>query len=325
MTAVAVVVAVLLIVIGSHESTLWNSFLANPCKGKINVPAPYQNICEIRLQNVQSAGQYNRIALICGLALGPLFGLILGVNAVARELELGTTRLAWTQSFSRFRWLMIKCAINGVILVVILVPLCLIFEWWNKAAHYSARLSPSGFLISGFLPLVYSLVAFSLVVLLGLYLRRVGWSLVVGTVLIAIVLFAVETYIRPELVSPQFVVTNAAEVTQGSSTGFYSSGGIPSNSWARGSGYAPQGLKATPSTQTLSAYSNKVYKCFNTARGHEPGGQSYCLEHLHADFVGLYVPDSDFWSLQFSEYAIYLGIGLSLTAGSIVRLRRMMA
>jgi hypothetical protein len=325
MTTVAAIAAVLLVLLGRHESELWRNYLTNPCKGNVRASTKYQGVCAGRLQAVLNVGQFNKIATIFGLLVGPLFGSILGVNAVARELEAGTTRLAWTQSYSRPRWLMSKLSVNGAFLVAIFVPLCLIYDWWNKVAHYSARISPSGFPISGFLPLIYSVVAFSSAVLLGLYLRRAGWSLVTGLLLTAVVVFAVEIGIRPILVSPQFAVVNSSELTQASSSGFYSVGGIPSNSWSRGYGYAPKGIKVTPSAQMLSVYSNKLDRCWNTLRGHSAGGYEYCIRHLRVENVGLYVPDSDFWNLQLSEYAIYLGIGLLLTGGSIVRLRRMMA
>jgi ABC-type transport system involved in multi-copper enzyme maturation permease subunit len=324
MTTVAVVAAILLIFMGKHESEVWRSFLANPCKGNADVSAANQNVCGVRLQKVVSAGRFNKIAMIFGVLLGPFFGSILGVNAVARELEVGTTRLAWTQSLSRPRWLASKFSVNVTILLVIFVPLCLIYDWWNAAAHYGARISPLAFPIAGFLPLAYSLVAFSLAVLLGLFLRRAGWSLATGLLLTAVVVLVVEIGIRPILVSPQFVVVSSSEISLGSSIGFYSEGGVPLNSWGRGNGYAPKGTKSTPSAQTLIVYSNKMNQCMSTPRGHTPSGSEYCVTHLHVENVGLYVPGSDFWNLQFSEFAIYFGFALLLTAGSVIKVRRML-
>ena len=325
MTTVASIAGILLILMGRHESEVWHSFLANPCKGNLAVSSAYQAVCEGRLQAVVSAGQFNRIAMIVGVLLGPLFGSILGVNAVARELEVGTTRLAWTQSFSRRRWLMSKVFINGVFILAMFLPLCLIYGWWNTAAHYSARISPSGFPISGFLPLFYSLVSFSLVVLVGLFLRHAGWSLVTGLLVSAVLILVVEIGIRPMLISPQFTVVSPAEVSLGSTSGFYSSGGIPSNSWGRGNGYAPRGIRSTPSAQMLNKYSNKVNQCMNTSRGRTRSGSEYCIRHLGVEYVGLFVPSNDFWNLQLSESAIYLGFVLLLTTGSIIRLRRVLA
>ncbi len=324
MAAVVTTIAILLILMGRHESEVWRNFLSNPCRGN-QVSAAHQEFCQSRFQQVMNAGQFNTIAMIIGVSVGPFFGAMLGVNAVARELEVGTTRLAWTQSFSRSRWLLSKFIVNVAILTAVLGPLCLIYDWWNKATHYSARISPTGFPISGFMPFVYSVFAFSLVVLVGLYFRHTGWSLATGLLLTAVVVFFVETGIRPILVSPQFAVVSSSEISLGSSSGFYSSGGIPADSWGRGSGYAPRGTKSIPSAQLLDLSATKMLDCMNSPRGHARNGSEYCVTRLRLESVGLYVPESEFWRLQLSEYGIYLGFALCLAVIGDIRLRRMLA
>jgi hypothetical protein len=324
MVVAAAVVALFLVVIGRQENEVWRGFLASPCNGS-QVSTASGNICESRFQSVLGAGHFNVMAMAIGVLLGPIFGSILGVNAVAREVEVGTTRLAWTQSFSRTRWLMSKFVVNGAILVVTLGTLCAVYGWWIKVAHYSARISPTGFPIAGFLPLVYGVVAFTIVVLLGLVLRHAGWSLVAGLLLTAVLVFVVEHEVRPILASPHFAVVSSTQVSLGSSSGFYSSGGVPSNSWAIGGGVAPSGIKTTPSSHTMEVSSNDLYSCMASPRGQTRDGSAYCMRHLRLEHVGLFVPDSDFWYLQFSEYGIYLAFAFCLAAGANVRLRMMLA
>ena len=43
-----------------------------------------------------------------------LIGIFWGAPLVARELETGTFRLAWTQSVTRTRWLAVKLAVLGL-------------------------------------------------------------------------------------------------------------------------------------------------------------------------------------------------------------------
>src|ERR1035437_8616701 len=43
-----------------------------------------------------------------------IIGVFWGAPLVARELEAGTFRLAWTQSVTRTRWLVIKLAVIGL-------------------------------------------------------------------------------------------------------------------------------------------------------------------------------------------------------------------
>ena len=325
MAAIAAGFMAYLVFTGIHEQGLWHLFLAKPCSGDFAPLAQYQNYCGLLLHKVFNAGQFNRFTEIAGLALGPLFGSILGVSAVAREVERGTTRLAWTQSFSRSQWLMSKYIVNIGILSAIFAPMCFLLAWWIGAAHYSARIAPSGFPIAGFLPLLYSIVAFTLVVTLGLFIRRAGWTLAAGLVMAVLVMITVEVRVRPLLVTPDFVVVSSVQITQGSSSGFYSSGGPPSNSWGRGFGLIPRGTKKTPSTATLTVSTNKMNQCMTPARSGSPTGYEYCLKHLDLEYIGLFVPNSDFWYLQSLEGSIYFGFALLLTGVSFATVRRMRA
>ena len=325
MAFVAAALMAYLVFTGLHEQGIWNQFLAKPCRGDFNPPAQYQNYCGLLLHKVIDAGQFNRFTQIGGLILGPLFGSILGVSAVAREVERGTTRLAWTQSFSRSHWLMSKYIVNIGILSAIFAPMCFLLAWWIGATHYSPRIAPSGFPIAGFLPLLYSIVAFTLVVVLGLFIRRAGWTLAVGLLLTVLAMITMEVRVRPLLVPSEFVVVSSLQVTQGSSSGFYSPGGPPSNSWDRGTGFVPIGTKKTPSAAELILYANKMNRCMTPARSRTTTGYSFCLKHLDIEYIGLFVPNSDFWNLQFLEGSIYFGFALLLTGVSFVRVRRMLA
>ena len=53
------------------------------------------------------------------LAVPALLGIFWGAPLVARELETGTYRLAWTQSVTRTRWLAVKVALVGLASVAV--------------------------------------------------------------------------------------------------------------------------------------------------------------------------------------------------------------
>src|ERR1017187_10490189 len=136
----AVVVAVWTLIMGLHEQTLWREFLSAPCKAEFGgLTASNSKFCGGLQFSVFNSGKLNEVAIGIGVAFAPLFGLILGVNAVAYEIEQKTNRLAWTQSGSRARWLMNKYLTSVVSLVVILVPLCWLISWWVGAAHVAPR------------------------------------------------------------------------------------------------------------------------------------------------------------------------------------------
>src|SRR4051794_10309307 len=60
-----------------------------------------------------------------------VIGAFWGAPLVARELESGTHRLAWTQSVPRVRWLATKLAIAGAAAAVATGVFSLLFTWWS--------------------------------------------------------------------------------------------------------------------------------------------------------------------------------------------------
>ena len=53
------------------------------------------------------------------LVVPVLIGMFWGAPLIARELETGTFRLAWTQSVSRVRWLLVKLGLVGLAAIVV--------------------------------------------------------------------------------------------------------------------------------------------------------------------------------------------------------------
>ncbi len=125
MSAVVVIVVVVLFVTGSHLELVWNEYLRRPCRGRF--PTGHLIYCEHVVNKLHSATRYNAVIANTLVALGPLFGLVLGVNAVAQEIERRTVRLSWTQSGSRQKWLASTYLVNLSTLVVLFVRCA----WWR--------------------------------------------------------------------------------------------------------------------------------------------------------------------------------------------------
>ena len=64
------------------------------------------------------------------LAVPALIGVFWGAPLVARELETGTYRLAWTQSVTRTRWLAVKVALVGIASIAVAGLFSLMITWW---------------------------------------------------------------------------------------------------------------------------------------------------------------------------------------------------
>ncbi len=64
------------------------------------------------------------------LVVPAIIGLFWGPPLVARELETGTFRLAWTQSITRSRWFAMKLAVVGAAAMAVAGLLSLMATWW---------------------------------------------------------------------------------------------------------------------------------------------------------------------------------------------------
>ena len=319
--AAAVVFVIWLIVTGQHEQSLWNQYLAAPCKGRRSSITRDVNYCAALEAKVSVSGAHNDdVATVIGAIYAPLLGLILGVNAVAREIEQKTNRLAWTQSGSRSKWLRSKYLTGVTTLVVICTHLCLVLSWWVRASHDAARIVPKAFPISGFVEIGYGVFCFVLAVAVGLLIRRAGWSLAVCIIFFAGVFLSFADQVRPHLVTPSVMTVQGDQMEAGSSSGFYSSGGTPSNSWQLNQGFVPVTTKGIPS-QALIGKSERAMGVCEEARVQG----SYCSHHLHLRTVAIYIANGQYWTLQLLEGAFYVGLAALLAGISFLGIRRIRA
>ena len=107
-----------------------------------------------------------------------LIGVFWGAPLVARELEQGTHRLAWTQSVSRARWLLTKLGLFVVASIVAAALFSLLLAWWFpslRPAQLRRRLLPHGpqrLRLPRVVPIAYTLYAFALGTTAGVLIRR---------------------------------------------------------------------------------------------------------------------------------------------------------
>jgi ABC-type transport system involved in multi-copper enzyme maturation permease subunit len=59
-------------------------------------------------------------------------GLFVGVRLIVRELDDGTAGFAWTQGYSKARWVLGKLAASAGVLVPAVLVLGLVFGWWYE-------------------------------------------------------------------------------------------------------------------------------------------------------------------------------------------------
>jgi hypothetical protein len=323
MFALLVVVVVIMLITGSHEQLWWSEYLRRPCRG--GFPPGHIEFCEHLVDNVAAASRYNSALVIVVTALGPLFGAVLGVIAVAQEIERRTVRLTWTQSGSRQKWLATSYLVNILTLGALFVPLCLVATWWNGASHFASRMHLSGFPITGFSMLSMSIFTFVVVSTLGMFVRRSGWTFAVGFVVAIACIYVVEYYVRPDLAPTTFVKVGTSSVELGSSSGFYGSNGVPANAWQKSNGIALTGSTTAPSAATQRTLSRELNTCYASPKGRAKNGDTYCLRRTNVEFFAVYIPDSEYWTVQLREATLYAGVSLLLVGASLYFVRRMVA
>ncbi|MGW1013374.1 hypothetical protein ACWD4X_25470 [Streptomyces termitum] len=130
------------------------------------------------------------------LLLPVLLGTFVAGPVVARELETGTYRLAWTQSVSPARWLAAKLAVPAALTLVALPPLILVFHWsWSSgpAGTYPTYwYAPTMFVSLGVVPVVHALTGLALGAAVGVLVRRTVPAMGVTLLLTGAVLFLLD-------------------------------------------------------------------------------------------------------------------------------------
>lgn len=144
--AVAIAFAIWLVITGEMEAHAWTTFISHHC----SVMSPGSSTA--CMNSYHSVGDFSTVnAALCG-ALPALLGLVLGVPLVAGEIQARTNRLAWTQSITRTRWVLVKLGVGAVFTAGLVGAMAPLFWWWTDAAQRNSHIQPANFDISGFAP-----------------------------------------------------------------------------------------------------------------------------------------------------------------------------
>ncbi len=294
-------------------------------------------------RNLYQAG----IVLLAVVA--PLIGAFWGAPTVARELELGTQRLVWSQSVTRRRWLTTKLLIGSVAAASIVGTLSLATTRWAvdidgaTASHSGSlpnRLTPIAFAMRGVVPVGYAVFAFVLGVLVGMLARRVLPAMAITIAIVAATQVAFPILVRPKLIAHTTAIVAVSDATFDgmnlSSAGVHLSVHLDN----RGAWIIED--------QTINAHGNasdlptSFTDCIPAPDGAgrapgggspAPGGAKVGRAALSACFAELtrlgyrqrveYVSASSFWALQWRELAIYLLAAAVLAFACLRRVNRL--
>jgi hypothetical protein len=246
----------------------------------------------------------------------PLIGAFVGAPVLARELETGTFRYAWTQGFGRWRWALAKLMLLAVVLAAAAAAVGVLVSWYyqpyfaagNQALGLS-ELSPFAtlFNLRGVAFPAWTLAAFVIGALAGMLIRRVVPAIVATLVVYAGLALATagllrEHYLTPLLTSNPNVPGTAWIISQWSTKdGRFAFAGFPPGSLLdQFCSSVPPGPGGKPSSQTFA-------QCLS--------------QHGYTQWTS-YQPASRFWPFQWIEGGWLLALSVLLIAATVWLVRR---
>jgi hypothetical protein len=215
-----------------------------------------------------------------------VLGVLLAAPFVS-DLEHGTYRLGWTQSITRGRWLLGRLGLPIVTALLASGGLIALFTWWRSPmAHIDGRIENGIYDTTGTVMIGYTLFALGLALALGAVWRRTAASLTVAFVGYFAARILVDYKVREHLVAPVHAT------------------------WKGGN-------------QPASFENAHVLSLVAIVHGHRVidgggffgGGVKFAAPGLgRAVFRGVYQPVSNFWPLQLTETALFVGMSVLLIA-----------
>jgi len=269
----------------------------------------------------------NRVGLL--LYLFPGFYLVpalvasyVGGPLLARELEQGTHRLAWTQGVSRIRW---AATTIGVVLAFALAGAIALAAVGGQTRSFlgtplfSALVTRpwDTFDVEG--PAFVSFVLFGLAAgaFVGAWRRRILFGMFYGLVLFGLVRIGVWAELRPFYEPPIAVLQTPFIFTGTFPSGFQSP--VPSDAWQVGYDAVDGQGRLVPQT-TVKAL-NDEYGRVGCGAGQRCDNIAYLNQHDVYPRL-LYQPADRYWRFQVYESGLYLALTAALVAGTLVMLRR---
>jgi hypothetical protein len=191
--AVFGVLAVVMVVEGLHIHHDWAVFRA--CGSSTSLT------CQAMSGNLGGNDWHIANGLNIVMNLVPaLIGVFAGVPLLARDLETGTYRYTWTQGIGRERWTIAKLAIIAVAIVVVTEAASQLFSWFFAPFIGQQTLtmqSATVFFTHGIALAGWSLLAFTIGALAGLFLRQTMPAIAGAVAVYAVIAVVTWQFLRP--------------------------------------------------------------------------------------------------------------------------------
>jgi hypothetical protein len=315
--------AVLVLVTGLHLHDIYNSLGGAHCSARGDCGALID--------------QDRTLPAVLGptlLAIPALLGMFWGAPLLARELESGTYRLAWTQTVTRRRWLLVRVALVGVAVLAVAGLSSWLVSWWFAPldAVNMNRFDPSVFTERGIVAIGYAGFAFALGVAAGALTRRTLPAMAATLLGYAAARIGFTLLVRPHLLPVRqtlFGLTLGKGVEfLPSASGLSVFAGVPPlpNAWAISASLVDRAHRALSTSQLHDLLLRNCPTVTGPGKGAEltEGAFLPCSRALsrHVQLLVAYQPPSHYWALQALETAIFLAAALALIGATVWRVGR---
>jgi len=254
---------------------------------------------------LQSGGAQTVSSLL--FAVPVILGAFAGAPSLARELENGTFRFAWTQGAGRTRWTISTLVVPALLLTAAAGAFTAIFYWYFRPFIEDQQVSvmlPLGFALLGVAFAAWTLLAYSVAAFLGALFRRTIPAMAVTLVVYIVLAMETAIAIRPHYATPATV------------QGWNNAGGAGwvISSWVK----APDG--AVLSQSALNNLTNQVPASVQNSNSPD-AFTNWLTQHGYTMWQSVQ-PDSRFWQFQLTEGAWLLGVSILLIAATVWLVRR---
>ena len=243
-------------------------------------------------------------------------GAFVGAPVLARELETGTFRYAWTQGFGRRRWAVGKLALLAVTVTAVAGAFGALLSWYygpfvgnqSLGLPRTTPLTPGLFDLRGVGFPAWTVAAFAIGALAGMLIRRVVPAIVATLVVYTGLAFVTAGFLRRHYLTPLLA-------SNGNS--------VPGNAWVIGQWWSKDGRFAFgsyPPSNILNQFCAPPPA--TTGKAGAPQGWGPCLVQHGYTMWTSYQPASRFWPFQWIEGGWLLALSALLIAATIWLVQR---
>jgi ABC-type transport system involved in multi-copper enzyme maturation permease subunit len=230
-------------------------------------------------------------------------GAFWGAPLLARELELGTHRLAWTQGVTRRKWLGTKLIVLAAAAVLVSGVFAALFTWWSLPLDaHGNRIGTANFGQRGIAPIAYSLFALALGTLVGTVTRRTLPAMATTLIGYFIARFTFQWVVRPQLVDTVTVTGPTTMFGPPEADAPTVGAWVLSNTTVDATGRAISSGEAD----------RLMVEACGLTRDSSAESWARCADEIGIHDVAKVHPGSHFWPLQVWESAVFIGLAVAL-------------